>query len=93
MKILKFTSNGCVPCAQLTRWIDTHQELFKEHTIEEINHEFHKDLYKEYGVRSVPTMIFIDDEESIVEEIKGFKPEAIKYVLSLGTDRCALAGS
>jgi thioredoxin-related protein len=82
MKILKFSSNGCVPCAQLSRWIDANQELFREHTLEEVNHEFHKDLFKDYNIRSVPHMVFIDGEECIMKEIRGFEPEAIKKFLA-----------
>jgi len=83
MKILKFTSNGCAPCAQLTQWIDANQVLFKDHTLEEVNHEFHKDLFKDYNVRSVPTMIFIDGEECMMKEIKGFDPVAVKKFLEI----------
>ena len=60
MKILKFSSATCMPCKQLAKIIDGLDEdvksLFEEYTSE-------NDITKfmEFNVRSVPTLIAVDE--------------------------------
>lgn len=60
MKILKFSSATCMPCKQLAKIIDglDHEvkSLFEEYTSE-------NDITKfmEFNVRSVPTLIVVDE--------------------------------
>lgn len=60
MKILKFSSATCMPCKQLAKIIDglDHEvkSLFEEYTSE-------NDITKfmEFNVRSVPTLIAVDE--------------------------------
>ena len=60
MKILKFSSATCMPCKQLAKIIDGLDEdvksLFEEYTSE-------NDITKfmQFNVRSVPTLIVVDE--------------------------------
>jgi len=60
MKILKFSSATCMPCKQLAKIIDglndDAKSLFEEYTSE-------NDITKfmEFNVRSVPTLIVVDE--------------------------------
>lgn len=60
MKILKFSSATCMPCKQLAKIIDELDDdtksLFEEYTSE-------NDITKfmQFNVRSVPTLIVIDE--------------------------------
>ena len=60
MKILKFSSATCMPCKQLAKIIDgldcEVKSLFEEYTSE-------NDITKfmEFNVRSVPTLIAVDE--------------------------------
>lgn len=60
MKILKFSSATCMPCKQLAKIIDGLDEdvksLFEEYTSE-------NDITKfmQFNVRSVPTLVAVDD--------------------------------
>ena len=60
MKILKFSSATCMPCKQLAKIIDglndDAKSLFEEYTSE-------NDITKfmQFNVRSVPTLVAVDD--------------------------------
>ena len=60
MKILKFSSATCMPCKQMAKVIDELDDdtksLFEEYTSE-------NDITKfmEFNVRSVPTLIVVDE--------------------------------
>ena len=60
MKILKFSSATCLPCKQLAKIIDglDHEvkSLFEEYTSENDVTKFMK-----FNVRSVPTLIVVDE--------------------------------
>lgn len=63
--ILKFSANWCKPCTQLQKQIDElviDTEIF---TIEYYDIEEWPDLAKEYNIRSIPTLIKLD--ESLTE--------------------------
>ena len=60
MKILKFSSATCMPCKQMTKVIDELDDdtksLFEEYTSE-------NDITKfmQFNVRSVPTLVAVDE--------------------------------
>lgn len=60
MKILKFSSATCMPCKQMAKVIDELDDdtksLFEEYTSE-------NDITKfmQFNVRSVPTLVVVDD--------------------------------
>lgn len=63
LKVLDFSAEWCGPCKKLSPIID---ELTLEYTdvdIQKIDVDANKDLAVEYKVRSIPTIIFIKDDE------------------------------
>ncbi len=63
LKVLDFSAEWCGPCKLLGPIID---ELALEYTdvdIQKIDVDANKDLAVEYKVRSIPTIIFVKDDE------------------------------
>ena len=70
MKILKFYASWCQPCKALTQFLEANKDLVP-YPIEEIDIEKDMDLAIKYGVRSVPTMVFLDDNNEVIRKNVG----------------------
>ena len=74
MKILKFSSATCMPCKQLAQIIDglndDAKSLFEEYTSE-------NDITKfmQFNVRSVPTLIAVDESGNELRRSTGMMTE------------------
>ena len=74
MKILKFSSATCMPCRQLAKIIDglndDTKSLFEEYTSE-------NDITKfmQFNVRSVPTLVAVDDSGNELRRSTGMMTE------------------
>jgi thioredoxin 1 len=74
-KILKFTSRGCGPCQGLNMAL---AGVDLGVPVESLDLENDIDAARQYGVRSVPTMILIKDDQE-VKRMVGARPlEEIK---------------
>ena len=69
MKILKFQADWCEPCKALTKLIE---EIDTKIEIEVIDIDKEPLTSAKYGIRSVPTLVKID-ENGIVDRITGYK--------------------
>lgn len=70
-RIIKFEKNDCAPCAQVSAYLD--QKGIK---YESINPFDQPDLAAKFKVRTVPTVIVLENDE-IQHRIIGFKPEEL----------------
>ena len=57
-RILRFTASWCGPCQSLAMNLETSG---LDLPIEVIDIDVHPDVAQEYGVRSVPTLIMLDE--------------------------------
>ena len=57
-KILRFTASWCVPCKSLAMQLEN---VNTNIPIEVIDIDVHSDIAVEYGIRSVPTLVMIED--------------------------------
>ena len=69
MKILKFQADWCQPCKNLTKVI---QEIHTNTEIEVIDIDEQPLIASKYGIRSVPTLVKLD-ENGIVDRLIGYK--------------------
>lgn len=65
MKLLLATSEFCGPCQLLKRWL-----IEEKLEVEIINMEDNIDSFRKYDIRSVPTLLILENEE-LFEKIQG----------------------
>jgi thioredoxin 1 len=83
MKLLKFYAEWCGPCKGLTKIIDGAKDKI-DIPVEEYDIDNEMMMVQEYKIRSVPTMVLVDDtgteikrqvgmvnEEKLLEFLKG----------------------
>lgn len=70
-RILKFSKDNCLACDQLATWLDK-----KGIDYETYNPFDHPELAGQYKIKSVPTLIVLNDKE-VVSRLIGFKPEEL----------------
>lgn len=69
MKILRFTASWCQPCKALAKNLE---EAKLNIPIEVVDIDVDTDLASDYGIRSIPTLVLID-ENIEVKRITGAK--------------------
>lgn len=74
MKVLKFYAPWCQPCKGLTMVINGAEDKITL-PIEEINIDEDTDTAIKYGIRSVPTLVIVDEEGNEVKKQTGLLNE------------------
>lgn len=64
MKLLKFFADWCGPCKALEKTLGN-----IEH--ENIDIELNEELTSKYGIRSIPTLVLVDDEGKEMRRLTG----------------------
>lgn len=78
MKLLKFFTKCCGQCKQQTRLLND----FTDIEVVSVDCDQNKDLVDKYDVKSLPTLVIVDDDENMVTKFTGLvKPEVIKKAL------------
>ena len=76
--VVDFYADWCGPC----KMMGTILEQLENVSIIKINMDKHQELAKEYGIMSIPTLIFFKDGKEVKKEI-GFKSkEEIENILN-----------
>ena len=83
MKILKFYADWCGPCKALTQFLNASKDLIP-YQIENIDIDENMDTAVKYSVRSVPTMILVDDSGNEIKRNVGVIMEDVKLKEFLG---------
>jgi thioredoxin 1 len=60
MKVLKFYATWCAPCKGLSMVVESIKDQV-DVPFEDVNIEEQMELAAKYGIRSVPTMVIVDD--------------------------------
>lgn len=68
-KILKFSASWCNPCKVLKQNL----EGFTRVPVEEIDCEEHPDISQKYNVRNVPTLVYLNDKDEVVDRTIGLQ--------------------
>lgn len=70
MKLIKAYASYCVPCKALGATLNgVNHQLVRD--MEEIDIESNIDRALKYGVRSVPTMVIVDDADNVIRSLNG----------------------
>ena len=70
--VVDFYPDWCGPCQMISREIKEIAKQYKDLTIYKVNIDEFPDLAMEYDVLSIPTLLFIKDNE-IKDEVIGYK--------------------
>ena len=82
--IVDFFATWCGPCKMLSPVLE---EISKEVTVVKIDVDKHEKLARDYGIMSVPTLIFFKDKNEVDKHI-GFIPiEKIKQIIATVTQK------
>jgi thioredoxin 1 len=73
MKLLKFYATWCGPCKGLTSVIEGMKDL--PVPIQNVDIDAEMDTARKYNVRSVPTMVLVNDDGSEVKRVVGMMNE------------------
>lgn len=84
MKILKFYADWCGPCKQLS---ETLSGMDLNVLVEPVNIDTTMVTAIKYNVRSVPTMVLVDDEGNDLARLIGNQPES-KITEMMGRVQC-----
>jgi len=75
-KILRFTADWCAPCKSLAANLG---QADKKIPVEVIDIDKNSDLAIEYGIRNIPTMVMVDESNTIIKRTTGvMSPKQIK---------------
>jgi thioredoxin len=72
---LYFTASWCGPCRMLAPIMERVSEKFTSIEIFKVDVDTHKDLAAEWGIKGIPTIVFIKDGKE-VEKTVGLKSES-----------------
>ncbi len=77
-KLIKFEKNDCNPCAMVS-------ELLEKNGIsyERINAFDNPEMAMKFKVRTVPTVILVDDKNNEIKRTMGFKIEELNEIISM----------
>ncbi len=73
MRIIRFTASWCEPCKMLAK---TLEDIENKPNIEVIDIDVNTSDAIKFGIRGVPTLVKLDDENNVVDRIVGMKPKA-----------------
>ncbi len=68
MKVLRFTAVWCEPCKMLARNLEN---ITTQVPIQVIDIDQEEDLARHFNVRSVPTLVLIDQDKKEVKRVVG----------------------
>jgi thioredoxin 1 len=72
-KIIRFTASWCMPCQAMAKQLET---LDIKIPIDVVDIDVHPEIAVEYGIRSVPTLVMVEENNTILKRITGVKPPA-----------------
>lgn len=65
-RIIRFTASWCAPCKMLAQQLE---EIETALPIEVVDIEEKQDLAMEYGIRSVPTLVILDENVEVKRHV------------------------
>lgn len=72
-KVVKLSANWCFPCKVYGKTFEevSNNDEFKDIIFEELDIDENEDFANKYYVRSVPTTLFMDEEDNVLTKLVG----------------------
>lgn len=72
-KVIKLSASWCFPCKMYAKTFEEvkNNDEFKDIVFEEVDIEENEDIAEKYLVRSVPTTIFLDENDDVLLKVPG----------------------
>lgn len=71
MKVIRFTATWCAPCKMVAEALNN---LETNVPVEVIDIDENEELARSYNIRSVPTLVKLDEDGNEVDRLVGMKP-------------------
>ena len=75
MKMIKFYADWCGPCKALSKTIDGAKDKIAI-PIDEVDIDKETSVAMQYGIRSVPTLMLVDENGNILKRVSGTMNES-----------------
>lgn len=81
MKLMKVWMEGCGPCKALSQMLKTVDHPLVA-SMEDVNADEHPEVAAQYGIRSVPVMMLVDEAGTVIKRHNGFmaKDQFLKWI-------------
>jgi thioredoxin 1 len=70
--LVDFYADWCGPCRMLSKQLEKYQQEITEVNVIKINVDTEPDLAQEFGVRSIPTLVYMEEGE-VIDKTTGLK--------------------
>jgi thioredoxin 1 len=72
MRVLKFSASWCNPCKNLQKSLQENEDVLK-YKVEDIDIDESLEETKKYGIRAVPTIVLLDDDNNEIDRSTNIK--------------------
>jgi len=74
-KVIKLSASWCVPCKAYAKIFEEvgNNEEFKDILFEDVDIEENNDIAEKYKIRSVPTTLFFDENDNVIQKVSGMQ--------------------
>lgn len=74
MKLVKLSATWCGPCSALSATLQGVNHPLVE-SMENVDIDTQLDRAMKYRVRSIPTMVIVDEEDNVIRSLNGNQPK------------------
>ena len=82
IKILDFYAEWCGPCKAMSPILDQIEDELDDVIIEKYDVEDNEEIVEDYGIRSVPTLVFIKDDEIVSKHVGSLSKEKLLAIIN-----------
>ena len=82
INILDFYAEWCGPCKAMSPILDQIEDELDDVIIEKYDVEENEEIVEDYGIRSVPTLVFIKDDEIVSKHVGSLSKEKLLAIIN-----------
>lgn len=82
IKILDFYAEWCGPCKAMSPILDQIEDELDDVIIEKYDVEENEEIVEDYSIRSVPTLVFIKDDEIVSKHVGSLSKEKLLAIIN-----------